>query len=149
MRATDITFAGWRRPYPKAADLRGASKRLAGICVLMDERRDSDAAENTRRRDAMLAFLGAGMHAPPSRARMVAALADARRSVAAHQATSQPVDGWLANEIRLRGVRESAAVLAVLEIPERRAEIADAYRQEHPERASVLDDFLAVLGDMP
>jgi hypothetical protein len=99
-----------------------------------------------RRRGALIAFLGAGLPSPPSTAALVAALADARRAVAMHQARGLPLDGWLAGEIDPGGIRENAAVLAVLELPERREEIAGAYRQAHPDRAGALSDLLAVLG---
>lgn len=52
-------------------------------------------------------------------------------------------DCWLAGEVRLRGIRENAAVLAALEVPLRRAEVAQAYRQQHP--VGALNDLLAVL----
>jgi hypothetical protein len=69
--------------------------------------------------------------------------------VALHQAHDRALDEWLAGEVRLRGIRENAAVLAVLELlPGRRAEAARAYRCEHPDRAGVLGDLLAVL-DQP
>jgi len=48
----------------------------------------------------------------------------------------------------LRGIRENAAVFAVLEIPGRREETARACRQEHPDRAGVLSELLAVLDDV-
>jgi hypothetical protein len=54
-------------------------------------------------------------------------------------------DCWLAGEVRLRGIRENAAVLAALEVPLRRAEVAQAYRQQHPDRVGGLNDLLAVL----
>jgi len=80
---------------------------------------------------------------------MVEVLAGARRAVALHQPHSQALDEWLAGEVRLRGIRENAAVLAVLELlPDRRREAARAYRHEHPDRAGVLADLLAVL-DQP
>jgi hypothetical protein len=104
-----------------------------------------DPVADKRRAAALVAFLGVGMHSPPSSALLLSALADARRSVAMHQARGQPVDGWLAGEVRLRGIRENAAVLAVLELPERREEAAQAYRQQHPDRAGVLSQLLEVL----
>ena len=76
----------------------------------------------------------------------VTALASARRAVAMHQARGLAFDGWLAGESALRGVRENAAVLAVLEVPERRAETAQIYRRQHPGRTDALNDLLAVLG---
>ena len=106
---------------------------------------DADPPAEERRRAVLVAFIGAGMHSPPSTALLVTALAGARRAVAMHQARGLAIDGWLAGEVRLRGIRENAAVLAVLEIPERREETAQAYRQEHPDRAAVLNGLLAVL----
>jgi hypothetical protein len=100
------------------------------------------------RRAVLMAFLGVGMPSAPTRALMVAALAGARRAVAEHQARGQGLDEWLAGEIRVRGIRENAAVLAVLELPARREEAARAYCQAHPDRAAVLDDLLAVI-DQP
>lgn len=58
------------------------------------------------------------------------------------------LDEWLAGEVRLRGIKGNAAVLAVLELPDRREETARAYRREHPGRAGVLADLLAVI-DQP
>jgi hypothetical protein len=97
------------------------------------------------RRAALVAFVGAGMPSPPSTAVLVAALAAARRAVAMHQARGLAVDPWLASEVRLRGIRENAAVVAVLEMPGRREEIAQTYRRQHPDRAGALNDLLAVL----
>jgi hypothetical protein len=97
------------------------------------------------RRAALAAFLGAGMPSPPSKSLLVSALAGARRVVAEHRALGLAVDRWLAGEVRLRGVRENAAVLAVLEMPERREEVAQAYLRQHPDRAGALNDLLAVL----
>jgi hypothetical protein len=77
---------------------------------------------------------------------MVEALAGARRAVAMHQAHGRGVDDWLAGEVRFRGIRENAAVLAVLELlPGRREETARACRLGHPDRAGALSDLLAVL----
>jgi hypothetical protein len=96
-------------------------------------------------RDAIGAFLGAGVPAPPSRAVMVSALAGGRRAVKEHQARAAAIDSWLAGEIRLRGIRENAAVLAALELPERRADVAAAYRGEHPDRVAALNEVVARL----
>ena len=118
------------------------------IVAVMDGQRGvggGDLPAEERRRAALIAFIGAGMPSPPSTALMVAALADARRVVAMHQARGLAVDQWLAVEVRLRGIRENVAVLAVLEMPGRRAEIAAAYRRQHPDRAGALNDLLAVL----
>jgi hypothetical protein len=106
--------------------------------------RDGLPAEE-RRRAVLAAFIGAGVPSPPSTALLVQALAGARRAVAMHQARGLAIDQWLAGEVCLRGIRENAAVLAVLEMPGRRDEIAQAYRQQHPDRAGALNDLLAVL----
>jgi hypothetical protein len=120
------------------------------MIVVMEDRhgvgRDDLSAEE-RRRVVVVAFIGAGVPSPPSTALLVQALAGARRAVAMHQARGLAIDQWLAGEVRLRGIRENAAVLAVLEVPGRREEIAREYREQHPDRAGVLNDLLAVLGD--
>jgi len=99
-----------------------------------------------RRRAAVIAFLGAGLSSAPSKALAVSALAAARCAVSVRQVQGQPLDEWLAGEVRMRGIRENAAVLAVLELPGRREETARVYRDEHPDRAGVLADLLAVIG---
>jgi hypothetical protein len=104
-----------------------------------------DGPAEKRRQAALAVFLSAGMPAPPSTALLVQALADARRAVAAHEQRRLPIDQWLASEIRMRGIRENAAVLAVLETPGRREETANAYCQQHPDRTSALNDLLAML----
>jgi hypothetical protein len=107
------------------------------------QHRDRPAEE--RRKAVLAAFLSAGMPASPSTALLVQALAGARRAVAAHQQRGLAIDQWLAGEVCLRGIRENAAVLAVLETPGQREETARAYRQQHPDRIGVLNDLLAVL----
>ena len=111
--------------------------------VTHDQHSDQPAGEC--RQAALAAFLSAGMPAPPSTAQLVQALAGARRAVAVHQQRGLPVGQWLASEVRLRGIRENAAVLAVLETPGQREETARVYRQQHPDRTGVLNDLLAVL----
>jgi hypothetical protein len=117
------------------------------VAVMDDQHgvgRDDLPAEE-RRRVILAAFIGAGVPSPPSTALLVQALAGARRAVGMHQARGLAIDQWLAGEVCLRGIRENAAVLAVLEVPGRRDEIAQAYRQQHPDRAGALNDLLAVL----
>lgn len=118
------------------------------IVAVMSGRRSverGDLPAEERRRAALIAFLGAGMPSPPSTALLVEALAGARRAIAMHQARGLAIDHWLGGEVRLRGIRDNAAVLAVLEMPGRREEIARAYRRQHPDRAGALNDLLAVL----
>src|SRR5215469_16524591 len=71
--------------------------------------------QEQQRSQAILTFLGAGLQQPPHRALAVTALANARRGLAAHRASSQPVDTWLTEQVRHGGIRENAATLAVLE----------------------------------
>lgn len=101
------------------------------------------------RRAALVAFLSAGLPSPPPTSVMVSALAAARREILAHRARSEPLDSWLSNEVRLRGVKENAAVLAALELPALRVEVATAYRREHPDRTTALDAVMAILTRSP
>jgi hypothetical protein len=110
---------------------------------MADNRSVPGAAEH--RRDAIIAFLGAGLSQPLSTSVAVDALASARRTVAAHLARGAPIGEWLTSEIRARGIRENAAVLAVMEIPEHQQLTAHAYVQRHPDRGKTLNDLLAVL----
>jgi hypothetical protein len=91
------------------------------------------------------AFLGAGPHDRPSRAVMLSALAGARRTVALLQSRGEQVTDWLASETRLRGIRENAATLAVMESQEYRHDTARAYARDHPDRLGVVGDLLAAL----
>jgi hypothetical protein len=117
------------------------------VTVMGDQRGAGCVDAPAERRASLIAFLGAGMPAAPSKALIVEALAGARRAVAMCRAHGRAVDDWLAGEVRLRGIRENAAVLAVLELlPGRREETARAYRLDHPDRAGALGDLLAVLG---
>lgn len=61
-----------------------------------------------RRGEAIIAFLGAGLPQAPSRAQAVTALAEARRALAAHQARNEPVEIWLAEQVRHSGIRETS-----------------------------------------
>jgi hypothetical protein len=99
------------------------------------------------RSQAIVAFLRAGMHDSLSTALAVQALADARRSVAAHRARNEPIDNWLAGEIRFPGLKENAATLAALELPEHRQEISQSYANRYPDRVAVLHELLVVLGE--
>ena len=102
-------------------------------------------AGEKRRRDAILAFLGAGLFQRPPTAQAVAALAAARREAADCQVHSGQVGQWLVGEVHLRGIRENVAVLAALEIPDLRDEAAQAYAREHPDRLPALQAMLAIL----
>jgi hypothetical protein len=118
------------------------------IVAVLDGERGAewgDLSAEERRRAALIAFMRAGIPCPPSTALLVEALAGARHAVAMHQARGLAIDRWLAGEVCLRGIRENAAVLAVLEMPRWREEAAQAYRQQHPDRAGALNDLLAVL----
>lgn len=90
-------------------------------------------------------FLGAGLHQPPSRALSVAALGDARRMFASQARDELLISEWLTGEIRLHGIRENAATLAVMEVPEYRHRAAQTYALHHPDRLKALNDLLAAL----
>jgi hypothetical protein len=90
-------------------------------------------------------FLGAGLFQRPSLAQAVDALAFAYREVSFCRARGGSVRQWLAGEVHHRGIRENAAVLTAMEIPDFRNETAQAYVLEYPGRRSVLEDMLAAL----
>jgi hypothetical protein len=89
------------------------------------------------------------MHDPPPAALCVQALADARRSLSTLRTRNEPIGDWLADETRFPGIKENAATLAVLEIPEHRQEASQAYTSRHPDRLAVLHEVLAVLEQLP
>jgi hypothetical protein len=68
--------------------------------------------------DNIIAFLAAGPYRQLPASVAVNALASDRRAVAAQVARGASIGGRLASEVRIPGVMESAAVLAVMEIPE-------------------------------
>jgi hypothetical protein len=103
------------------------------------------ACEEQRRSEVIMAFLGAGLHQPLSRALALSALAGARRTVASLLWRGDLVADWLATETRLRGIRENAATLAVMELRECRHGTAEAFARDHPDRLDILRDLLAVL----
>jgi hypothetical protein len=100
------------------------------------------AYQEHQRSQAILAFLGAGLHQPPDRALAVTALGSARRDLAARQASSQPIGPWLTEQARHGGIRENAATLAVLELPELHHQAAQAYADRHPDRIAALNQLI-------
>jgi hypothetical protein len=68
---------------------------------------DSRTGTGERRRQAIIAFLGTGMHDALTPALVVQKLADARRSVAACRARNESIATWLAGEIRFPGIKET------------------------------------------
>jgi hypothetical protein len=101
--------------------------------------------DEERRRDAVIAFLGAGLLQPPSPALAVAVLSGARRIVASHQARGESISAWLTSQIRLHGIRENAATLAAVEVPGYRHQAAQTYALHHPDRRKALNDMLDAL----
>jgi hypothetical protein len=97
------------------------------------------------RRRALIAFLSAGIVPAPANAQLVSALANARRHVAASHSQGRSIGEWLQGEVRIRGIRENAAVLAALETPEMREHVALEFRQQHPDREHVLIQILRYL----
>ena len=94
-----------------------------------------------------MAFLAAAVTGPLARATALDALATARREVAAPSAEQDSIVVWVQSEIRLRGIRESAAVLATMEADINRHVVAEAYRRNHLDHAELVDQMLAALDD--
>jgi hypothetical protein len=105
----------------------------------------TEPGDESRKSAALVSFLGAGLNPLPSRAVLVSTLAAARRAVSIMRSRNEPFSEWLAEEARLRGVRENAAFLAVMEVAGERDAIADSYRQRYPQRADQLDGIVAWL----
>lgn len=100
------------------------------------------AYQEHQRTHAVLAFLGAGLQQPPDRALAVTALGSARRDLAAQQASNMPIGTWLTEQVRHGGIRENAATLAVLELPEHQQQAAQAYADRHPDRIAALSQLI-------
>ncbi len=98
-----------------------------------------------QRSAAVIALLSAGLEPAPTRASMVGALADSRREVAALQRQGHDLMPWAIAEVR--GIRENAVVVAMLEVAAYREQTAESYRRRYPERTSQLDRFLTSLGN--
>ena len=92
--------------------------RWTAVSCWAGDSRSSSPLDDEHRRDAVMAFLGARPDRPFSATLAVDAMASARQAVAAHLARGASIDEWLASETRIPGVRENAAVLAVMGIPE-------------------------------
>lgn len=102
----------------------------------------TNASDEDRRREALIALLGAGMSPSPDKALLVSALADARRSVAALGKREADIGEWLDTETRFPGIRENAATVAALELPAMRAQVASRYSVKYPERVHLVDDYI-------
>lgn len=105
----------------------------------------ADQPKMLPRSQAIAAFLSAGVAPQPAKALLVRALAEARRSVWILQHAGKPAAAWLGTESRHRGLRENAATLAVMEIPELTAEVAADYAERYPDRAGTLRRILDYL----
>lgn len=102
----------------------------------------SEPIDEDRRREALIALLGAGMSPPPDKALLVSALANARRSVAALGKREADIDEWLDTESRLPGIRENAATVAALELPAKRARVTTMYSEKYPQRVHLVEDYV-------
>ena len=63
-------------------------------------------------------------------------------AILARVAHGQLVSEWVSDQIRVRGVRECAAVFATMEADIDRYALAEAYRARYPNRAELLDELL-------
>ena len=93
-----------------------------------EDRYDPVHDDGRRRSSAIVAFLGTGMDPKPTRANMVDRLAHATRTVRELSGQGRQLEDWLADEMRIRGIRENAAVLAVLEIFEPGSDLVVVFR---------------------
>ena len=107
------------------------------------------SADDAARSQAITAFLSSGVVPEPTKALLVRALAAARRSVRELRDAGKPVAAWLGTQSRYGGLRENAATVAVLEIPELTAEVAADYAERFPDRAGVLRRMLDCLPHEP
>jgi hypothetical protein len=128
--------AGWGRT---------TEELTAVIREVCQEQLHSRLADHAARSEALTAFLSAGVAPRPTKALLVRALAAARRSVQELRHAGRPVADWLGTESRYGGLRENAATLAVLEIPELTAAVAADYAKRHPDRADALRQMLDCL----
>jgi hypothetical protein len=95
------------------------------------------------RSQAILDFLVGDLADPPPKALLVTLLGNAYKAVAALQHAGESVDSWLAGERRSPGIRERAAIVAALNSPSvNKADLAESYRADHPERAVELAKLL-------
>src|SRR5437762_11057490 len=84
-----------------------SSRCKHAMVAAMPGHSDSRTGTGERRRQAIIAFLGTGMHDALTPALVVQKLADARRSVAACRARNESIATWLAGEIRFPGIKET------------------------------------------
>jgi hypothetical protein len=94
---------------------------------------------------AIVAFLGTAADPEPTRANMVDRLANPTRTERELSGQGRQLEDWLADEMRIRGIRENAAVLAVLEVSKPGSALAQAYAERYPDRLPELTELLAVL----
>ncbi len=88
-------------------------------------------------RDAQLALFAAGADRRPEPWQVVERFAEASRAVAELRHRGRPLDGWLSEQIRTRGLRENAAVIAALEQPDYRDRVAREFTERYPDRAEL------------
>jgi hypothetical protein len=102
-------------------------------------------SESVSRSDAIMGFLGAGMYSTPTPAAAVEALARVRSTVALLKERPDALSRWLLDEIKMRGIRENAAVLACVEMREPPLDLEGPYRQRYPDRQEQLDRLVHVI----
>jgi hypothetical protein len=100
-------------------------------------------APDSDRSQAILDFLVGNLADPLPKALLVTFLAEAYKAVAALQHAGKPVDSWLAGERQRPGIRERAAIVAALNSASiDKADLAESYCADHPERAVELAKLL-------
>lgn len=103
------------------------------------------AANESDRSEAILDFLVGDLADRPSKASLVTLLGNAYRAVAALRQAGE-VNTWLAGERRWQGIRERAAIVAVVAVLDsnaiNRANLAESYCADHPAHAAALAQLL-------
>ncbi|GAA1031329.1 hypothetical protein GCM10009557_26350 [Virgisporangium ochraceum] len=106
----------------------------------MDEDEDEDELEpgwDGNRPAAISAVLCAGVTPRPPKWLQVELLAAARRAA---DANSAECESWAAEQLRLGGIRENAALVAVMETA-LRDRITTTYLEKYPDRRYLIDEL--------
>ena len=96
-------------------------------------------------RKARGGLFAAGMAYTPRPFQFVERIGEARRMVAGLSACGRRLEPWLQEEMRLRGLRENAAIIAVMEVPEYRDWAAGSFIERYPEREALVLAFADAL----
>lgn len=96
-------------------------------------------------RQAQLALFAAGADRRPEPWQVVERFSDASCAIAELRHRGLPLDSWLSEQIRRRGLPENAAVIRAMEQPEYRDRVAREYIERHPDRAELVRTLTELL----